>query len=80
MHLRCDVPLCFFASENSFLFPFSSVVYSDNFFDHATLKGVFDVLDEMKFLPSLHFFYHIARRAQLLDHGGQDRVNRLQAH
>ena len=33
-----------FASKISLLFHFSSIIYNDNLFCHATLKGVFDGL------------------------------------
>ena len=75
MHLGCDIPLSL-ASEIRFLFQFSSITYNGNLFDHTTLKGVFDVFDKMKHLPSLPHFLLYFRHAQL-DHEGQDRVNKL---
>ena len=49
-----------FVSEISFLFNFRpdilDILYNDNLFGHATLKGVSDVLDEIKHLSSLPHF------------------------
>ena len=54
LEVRCS--LVSFASEISYLFEFSSIVYNGNLFGHATTEGVFDVLDEIKHLPSLPYF------------------------
>ena len=49
-----------FISEIIFLFDFHldvlDVLYNGNLFGHITLKGVFDVLDKIKYLPSLGHF------------------------
>ena len=49
-----------FVSEISFLVDFRldvlDIIYNDNLFGHATLKSVFDVVDEIKHLPSLPYF------------------------
>ena len=52
------------------------ILYNNNLFGYTTLKGVFNVLDEIIHLPSLPHFDYVFRHAQL-DHEGQDRVNRL---
>ena len=49
-----------FVSEISFLFNFPldalGIIYNGNFFGHATLKGVFDIMVEIEKLPSLPYF------------------------
>ena len=69
-----------FAYEISFLFSFRldvlDIVYNGNLFGHAILKGFFDDLDEIEYLPSLPHFQLYFRHARL-DHEGQDGVIEL---
>ena len=53
---RVRLSLVYLAYEISFLLRFLSIIYNGNLSGYATLKGVFDVLDEMKNLPSLPLF------------------------
>jgi len=70
--VRCF--LVSFVYEISFLFNFRldvlDIVYNDNLLGHATLKGVFNILDETTHLPSLLYFRLYFRHARL-DHEGQ---------
>ena len=65
-----------FASEISFLLRFSSVEYNDSLFGHATLKGLFGVLDKKKIFHLCLVVDSVFRHAQL-DHEGQDRLKKI---
>ena len=69
-----------FVYEISFLFNFHldvlDIVYNGNLFGYVTLKGVFNVLDGTRCLPSLPYFRICFRHARL-DHEGQGRANKL---
>ena len=59
-HMGCDINLASFVYEISFLFNFHldvlAIVYNGNLFGHVTLKVVFNVLDETRYLSSLPHF------------------------
>ena len=80
MHRGCDVPFFLLFVRLVCLFNFRpdvlDIVYNGNFFGHATLKSVFNVLDETIHLSSLPYFRLYFRHAQL-DHEDQGRVNKL---
>ena len=65
--------LVFFVSEINFLCSFHldvlDIIYNGNMFAHVTLKGVFNVLDEIRHLPSLPHFLLCFRHIRLNHEG-----------